>query len=79
MRMSPKEFGERVGRTTRTLQRWAKDGLLVPHRLPSGRPFYDEAHLRFALSLPPDALADVGGPGSLSPAASVNLDPTQES
>ena len=51
MRMSPKTFGERVGRSTRTLQRWARSGLLVPHRLPSGRPFYDESHLRLALSL----------------------------
>ena len=55
MRMSPKAFGERIGRSTRTLQRWARNGLLVPRRLPSGRPFYDESHLRLALSIPSDA------------------------
>lgn len=54
MQLSPKAFGARIGRSVRTLQRWAKVGLLVPHRLPSGRPFYDESHVRVALSLPPE-------------------------
>lgn len=54
MQFSPKAFAERIGRNVRTLQRWAARGLLVPHRLPSGRPFYDEAHLRRVLSLPPE-------------------------
>jgi DNA-binding transcriptional MerR regulator len=51
MQLSPKDFGARIQRSVRTLQRWAKQGLLVPHRLPSGRPFYDESHLRAALSI----------------------------
>ena len=51
MQLSPKAFGARIQRSVRTLQRWAKQGLLVPHRLPSGRPFYDETHLRVALSI----------------------------
>jgi len=55
MQLSPKAFGARIGRSVRTLQRWARSGLLAPHRLPSGRPFYDETHLRMALSLPPDS------------------------
>ena len=52
MHLSPKDFGARIQRSVRTLQRWAKQGLLVPHRLPSGRPFYDETHLKAALSIP---------------------------
>jgi DNA-binding transcriptional MerR regulator len=52
MQLSPRDFGARIQRSVRTLQRWAKQGLLVPHRLPSGRPFYDETHLAAALSIP---------------------------
>lgn len=55
MQLSPKAFGERIGRSVRTLQRWAKSGLLVPIRLPSGRPVYTEAHVRAALSIPEES------------------------
>lgn len=41
---TPKQFGELIGASPRTLQRWAKAGSLIPHRWPSGRPYYTDKH-----------------------------------
>ena len=51
---SPKEFAEKMGCTTRTLQRWEERGLLIPNRKITGRPYYVEEHYRRALGLPED-------------------------
>jgi hypothetical protein len=48
---TPKEFAGQIKRTTRTLRRWAEQGLLVPARTPSGRPIYTDEHLRIALDM----------------------------
>jgi len=37
---SPKNFGQLVGRTTNTLQRWDRSGILKAQRLPTGRRYY---------------------------------------
>jgi DNA-binding transcriptional MerR regulator len=34
---SPQEFGKLIGRTTKTLQKWDRDGLLKAHRAPNNR------------------------------------------
>ena len=46
---SRSEFARLVNRSTETLRRWAKKGILVPSRYPSGRPFYTESHLSSVL------------------------------
>lgn len=48
---TPREMAKRIGRTPRTLRRWAKLGLLVPARTPMGRPIYTDDHLQIALDL----------------------------
>ena len=40
--MSPKEFGERIGKSVITLQRWDNSGKLIAHRTPTNRRFYTE-------------------------------------
>lgn len=37
---SPKEFGQLIGRTTNTLQRWDRSGILKAHRSLTGRRYY---------------------------------------
>jgi putative resolvase len=37
---SPKEFGSLIGRTTHTLQRWDREGILKAHRTLTGRRCY---------------------------------------
>jgi putative resolvase len=37
---SPQEFGELIGRKTKTLQKWDRDGLLTAHRAPNNRRYY---------------------------------------
>jgi putative resolvase len=37
---SPKKFGELIGRTTRTLQRWDYKGILKAYRTPTNRRYY---------------------------------------
>jgi DNA-binding transcriptional MerR regulator len=37
---SPKEFGRLIGRTTNTLQRWDRQGILKAHRTPTNRRYY---------------------------------------
>lgn len=36
----PKEFGKLISRTTQTLQRWDRKGILVAHRTPTNRRYY---------------------------------------
>ncbi len=40
------EFAERIGKSTRTLRRWDKEGKLVAKRHPSGHRYYDESDFR---------------------------------
>ena len=37
---SPREFGSLISRTTNTLQRWDRTGVLKAHRTPSNRRYY---------------------------------------
>ena len=37
---SPKSFGSLIGRTTSTLQRWDRTGILKAHRSITGRRYY---------------------------------------
>lgn len=37
---SPKDFGRLIARTTKTLQRWDREGILVAKRTPTGRRYY---------------------------------------
>ena len=37
---SPQEFGELIGRKTKTLQKWDRDGTLKAHRAPNNRRYY---------------------------------------
>lgn len=41
---SPKEFGLLIGRTTKTLQRWDRKGILKAHRSHTNRRFYTHDH-----------------------------------
>jgi len=36
----PREFGKLIGRTTQTLQRWDRPGILKAHRMPTNRRYY---------------------------------------
>jgi DNA-binding transcriptional MerR regulator len=38
----PSEFANKLGVTTRTLQRWEAAGKLIAKRRPSGHRYYDE-------------------------------------
>lgn len=37
---SPKEFGQLIGRATKTLQKWDRKGILKAHRSPTNRRYY---------------------------------------
>src|ERR671924_580475 len=37
---SPQEFGKLIGRTTNTLQKWDRNGILKAHRSPTNRRYY---------------------------------------
>jgi putative resolvase len=39
----PREFGKLIGRTTQTLQRWDRLGILTAHRTPTNRRYYTHA------------------------------------
>lgn len=41
---SPKAFGQLIGRTTNTLQRWDREGILKAHRSITGRRYYTHDH-----------------------------------
>jgi predicted site-specific integrase-resolvase len=46
-----RQFAERVGLSVKTLQRWDREGKLIPLRTPSNRRQYTDEHLRQALGL----------------------------
>lgn len=37
---SPQEFGQLIGRATKTLQKWDREGILKAHRSPTNRRYY---------------------------------------
>src|SRR5690348_16169011 len=37
---TPQEFGKLIGRTTNTLQKWDRKGILKAHRSPTNRRYY---------------------------------------
>lgn len=41
----PHEFGELIGKSVSTLQRWDREGILQAHRSPTGRRYYTHAQL----------------------------------
>ncbi|UQS84946.1 hypothetical protein MOO46_06800 [Apilactobacillus apisilvae] len=41
--MSPKEFGKRIGKIVKTLQRWDNSGKLIAHLTPTNRSCYTES------------------------------------
>lgn len=38
--LTQKKFGEKIGKSPKTLQRWDAEGLFKARRSPSGEPFY---------------------------------------
>ena len=45
---SPQEFGKLIGRTTNTLQKWDRTGILKAHRSPTNRRYYThEQYLQY--------------------------------
>ena len=50
---SPREFAELVGRTTQTLRRWERDGLLHAYRTPTNRRFYTQQQYQELMGIPP--------------------------
>src|SRR3984893_4704204 len=40
----PREFGSLINRTTKTLQRWDRTGILKAHRTPTNRRYYTHEH-----------------------------------
>lgn len=37
---SPKQFGQLIGKSVATLQRWDREGILTAHRSPTNRRYY---------------------------------------
>ena len=52
---SPRQFGQLIGRCTKTLQRWDKAGVLIAGRYPNGRRFYTRTQYAEVLGLQQDA------------------------
>ena len=48
-----KDFAKRIGKSTRTVRRWDKNGRLIAKRFPSGHRYYDESDVRKALGVSP--------------------------
>ena len=48
------EFSKLVGKHTRTLQRWDKDGILVAHRSATNRRFYTQDQYNLVLGVTPE-------------------------
>jgi predicted site-specific integrase-resolvase len=46
-----RQFSERIGVSVKTLQRWDREGKLIPLRTPSNRRQYTDEHIRQALGL----------------------------
>ena len=52
---SPQEFGKLIGRTTNTLQKWDRKGILKAHRSPTNRRYYThEQYLQYRGLLAPE-------------------------
>ena len=45
------QFAKKVGKSVKTLQRWDREGVLVPRRSPKNRRIYDDEDLRTVLGL----------------------------
>jgi len=41
---SPKQFGQMIGRSVNTLQKWDRKGVLSAHRSPTNRRYYTHDH-----------------------------------
>jgi predicted site-specific integrase-resolvase len=54
---SPKQFGQLIGRSVNTLQKWDRKGLLKAHRSPTNRRYYTHDQYLAYRGL----LADAGG------------------
>lgn len=52
----PKDFAKLIAKTTGTLQRWDRDGILKAHRSPTNRRFYTHDHLAKVLGVQETAL-----------------------
>lgn len=50
---SPREFAKLVGRTTQTLRRWEREGLLHAHRTPTNRRYYTHEQYQELMGIPP--------------------------
>jgi len=48
---TPKEFAELINKSTSTLRRWDREGILCPDRTPGNQRFYTSADLQKALNL----------------------------
>src|SRR5712692_6319466 len=48
---SPQAFGKLIGRTTNTLQKWDREGILKAHRSPTNRRFYTHDQLSKVLGV----------------------------
>lgn len=40
-------FAKLINVSSRTLYRWVSSGKITPYRLPSGKPFFTDDHLKF--------------------------------
>ncbi len=50
---SPRQFGQLIGRSVATLQRWDREGILKAHRSPTNRRFYTHSQYLAYLGLTP--------------------------
>jgi putative resolvase len=50
----PQEFAKLIAKTTSTLQRWDRDGILKAHRSPTNRRFYTRDQLSEILGVKAD-------------------------
>jgi predicted site-specific integrase-resolvase len=52
---SPQEFGQLIGRKTKTLQKWDREGILKAHRSPTNRRYYThEQYLAYRGMIAPE-------------------------
>jgi predicted site-specific integrase-resolvase len=50
---SPREFAQLVGRTTQTLRRWEREGILRAYRTPTNRRYYTQQQYQELMGIPP--------------------------
>ena len=53
----PNEFARLIAKTTKTLQRWDREGILKAHRTPTNRRFYTHDQLSEILGVKVDLMA----------------------